>query len=170
MLAGRMKLNTFLAIAGLGCATALGVGLYATGAVEDRQPAHRQPKPARVEATHTEGHPADVELAKDRPAGPAKAVTDPRRPWDAFLIARVGTNLGTKKVKDAKRGGAWKVNLYQDAGNASFNRAKVDFDRDDKWDEKWTFAADGISRKLAPADDEDYTETYIWDGASWVGP
>jgi hypothetical protein len=51
------------------------------------------------------------------------------------------------------------------------NRLKVDLDRDEKWDEKWTFASDGgtdgVKRQVAPNDDEAYTEEYRLDGERW---
>jgi hypothetical protein len=48
------------------------------------------------------------------------------------------------------------------------NRAKIDLDRDDKWDEKWTFDGTNISRKVSPNDDEDYSQEYDWNGSEWV--
>lgn len=72
------------------------------------------------------------------------------------------------KKKDITKGRPYKINLYQDAGKNSVNRAKVDLDRDDKWDEKWTFDGSNISRKVAPAADESYSESYVWNGAEWV--
>jgi hypothetical protein len=72
------------------------------------------------------------------------------------------------KVKDATKGRPFKINLYSDDGKR-FNRAKVDLDRDDKWDESWTLGADGSTeRKVSPADDETYTEVHVLDGDRWV--
>jgi hypothetical protein len=79
-----------------------------------------------------------------------------------------GKSLGSDKIKDATKGRPYKVNLYQDAGKSTMNRAKVDLDRDDKWDEKWTFDGDAITRQVAPNDDDNYTETYMWDGNAWA--
>lgn len=101
-------------------------------------------------------------------ADPQQPATDPARPWDAVLMGWQGKDLGTPKIKDASKGTSWKINLYQDEGNTSINRAKVDIDRDDKWDEKWTFKADGLSRKLSSADDETYDQTWGWSGEAWV--
>jgi len=73
-----------------------------------------------------------------------------------------------EKIKDATKSQAFKINLYSDDGQR-FNRAKVDLDRDDKWDESWTFkSATDIERKVAPADDENYTEVYAAQGGAWV--
>lgn len=72
------------------------------------------------------------------------------------------------KIKDASKGRAFKINLYSDEGQR-FNRAKVDLDRDDKWDESWTLEADGrIERKVAPNDDENYTQRFTLEArARW---
>ena len=73
-----------------------------------------------------------------------------------------------EKIKDATKGQAFKINLYADGGQR-FNRAKVDLDRDDKWDESWTFkSATDIERQVAPADDEHYTEVYVATDGAWA--
>ena len=60
------------------------------------------------------------------------------------------------------------VNVYQDAGNSTANRVKIDLDRDDKWDEKIDFKPEGVIRQVAPNDDEKYTETYHLVDGAWV--
>lgn len=73
-----------------------------------------------------------------------------------------------EKVKDATKGQAFKINLYSDDGKR-FNRAKVDLDRDDKWDESWSFkGASEIERQVAPLDDENYSEVYVARDGAWV--
>jgi len=85
------------------------------------------------------------------------------------MLRFVGRDLHTAKMKDVTQGKAWKVNVYQDAGHTSANRAKLDLDRDDHWDEKWSFEDDGtILREVAPQDDEQYTQRLVWDGARWT--
>lgn len=70
-------------------------------------------------------------------------------------------------LKDAARGQPFKVNLYSDGGTR-WTRAKVDLDRDDRWDEKWTFKDDGrIEKQVAPDDDERYTQTLLRQGDAW---
>jgi hypothetical protein len=83
-------------------------------------------------------------------------------------VERLRTSLGvTAKVKDATKGKPYKISLYSDDGTR-FNRAKVDLDRDDKWDEKWTFLPDGFTeRQVATADDENYNETYRLEASGW---
>jgi hypothetical protein len=88
---------------------------------------------------------------------------------DMEILAAVGTNIIGDKVKDAFPGRSWKVNVYRDAGSASVNRLKIDLDRDEKWDEKWSWEPEGIKRQVAPADNEKYTEEtwYHPDAKSW---
>ncbi|MCG5053699.1 MAG: hypothetical protein KA712_12120 [Myxococcales bacterium] len=71
-------------------------------------------------------------------------------------------------LKDAARGQPYKINLYSDGGTR-WTRAKVDLDRDEKWDEKWTFKSDGrIEKQIAPTDDERYDQTLVRKGNVWV--
>lgn len=181
MLAGKVKLKTFGAVVAVLLVTGtlvavVGTALLGTAVVasveEERasqvaEQKRSSPEPiARAKPINTPATSAPVEPAASEPSADAIPV-DASRPWDAVLLGKAGQSLGSKKVKDAVKGKSWKVNLYQDEGNASVNRAKVDIDRDDKWDEKWTFADDGITRKVSPADDEDYTASFVWTGSAW---
>ena len=79
-----------------------------------------------------------------------------------------GQSPSGDKMKDATKGKAYKLNLYKDAGQSTVNRAKIDLDRDDKFDEKYTFETTKITLQRAPNDDEQYTETYHWNGSGWT--
>jgi hypothetical protein len=73
-----------------------------------------------------------------------------------------------EKIKDATKSQPFKINLYSD-DNARFNRAKVDLDRDDKWDESWTFkSATDIERQVSPDDNEQFTEVFVVHNGQWV--
>lgn len=158
MFAGRMKLKTFLVVAGGLGLVVLAVGGF-TGAFFGAK--------AIDEIVETSPEPVVAAPAQSSANAPSAPV-DNSRPWDSVLLGKAGTSLGTDKVKDATGGTPYKVNLYQDAGEATLNRAKVDYDRDEKWDEKWTYAPDGITRQVAPNDDEQYTLKYKWSGSAWV--
>jgi len=192
MLAGKMKLKTFITLVvgvvvvfGLVClgVTILvpgvaGVALWSGGAQQatpvtvervDAAPIAAPATPAA--ATPSSSAPATPAAATPATPAPTTAAATPAgdaRPFEALLFERAGTDLGTTKLKDVTKGKTYKVSLYQDDGHTTMNRAKVDVDRDDKWDEKWTVDGTNISRKVAPNDDEDYTETWIWDGSAWV--
>jgi hypothetical protein len=87
-------------------------------------------------------------------------------PVDVALIKWQGKDLGTKKIKDATKGQPFKINVYQDDGNPTANRAKIDLDRDDKWDIKVTFE-EPATRQVSPDDDENYSVTQAWTGQGW---
>ena len=98
--------------------------------------------------------------------GPPPAQTPGLRAVDSDMLALV-KGPAQKKVEDATKGKPYKINLYSDDGQR-FNRAKVDLNRNDRWDESWTFGADGsIERKVAPDDDEQYAETLRPEGGAW---
>lgn len=54
-------------------------------------------------------------------------------------------------------------------GSTTWNRIKIDLDRDKNWDEAWDLKpGKPIKRRIAPADDENYTVTYDLQGNTWV--
>lgn len=124
-----------------------------------------EPRPAALPAaapTATAASPASAPLA---------AGETPLRPMDREILARADQPISGDKVKDAIPGRSYKVNLYQDPGETRINRLKVDLDRDEKWDEKWTFSRgkDEVKRQVSPADDDtSYTEEYRLRGDVWV--
>ena len=87
-------------------------------------------------------------------------------PVDVALLKWQGKDLGTQKIKDATKGQPFKINVYQDDGNPTANRAKIDLDRDDKWDIKVTFE-EPATRQVSPDDDENYSVTQAWSGKAW---
>lgn len=122
--------------------------------------------PARPAGASQPGQPAAA--AQPGGDGASPAGMTPLRDLDRTILARVAENIGSDKVKDALRGNAAKVNLYRDAGKARVNRLKIDLDRDDRDDEKWTFEDDGrVKRQVSPDDDERYTVEYRLDGEAW---
>ena len=72
------------------------------------------------------------------------------------------------RLTDVTEGRPYRVDVYQDAGHATANRADVDLDRDEQCDEKVTFEPGGMIRVVASADDERYDLSFTWDGARWV--
>jgi hypothetical protein len=167
MLAGRMKLKTFVALAVL-AAVGSGVLLYMLfNKKDDATP----PRPQDVVVTTPTSPPPRPEPRPEpgpeqpRPTHPAELAA---RPHDAEVIAWSKKSISGDKVKDASKGKPYKINLYKDAGHATVNRAKVDLDRDDKFDEKYTFDGDTITLQIAPADDESYTKTFHWTGSAWL--
>lgn len=71
------------------------------------------------------------------------------------------------KIKDATKGFGYKISAYQDPGKTECNRLKIDLDRDNKWDEKWTFEGNDVKRQVAPLDDEKYIVEYRQTDGGW---
>ncbi len=171
MLAGNMKLRNFLILATLVVAGGI-AGLYVAcrgGDTDNKVAGGTSPLQQPHTAPATPAAPTQVTPPVQPAADPAAAAPSSNmRPVDQEVMKWVGKDLGSKKLKDVTKGRPYKVNLYQDDGKPSVNRAKIDLDRDDKWDEKWTFDGPNVSRKVAPDDDENYTESSVWNGSAWV--
>lgn len=104
---------------------------------------------------------------------PAGAGDGSFRPMDKAIMDRVAQNISGDKVKDAFPGQTYKVNLFKDAGEPGVNRVKIDLDRDEKWDEKWTITREGgkeqVRRQVSLVDDDQtYAEEYRLREGSWV--
>jgi len=163
-LAGRVRLKTFLL--GVGGVVILGtlggMGLVSTGVIGAGVLVGTAAKQAReVEAAQPQPQPVQPVAA---PVAPAPAQTS-----ESVALSYQGKNILSPKLKDVTKGKPYKINVYQDEGHTTVNRLKIDLDRDDAWDEKWTFDSDGISRQVAPNDDEVYGEPQTWTGSGWTG-
>lgn len=136
----------------------------------DRVAEMKRRKLAEAGASPTAGGATPPDAAPT-PA-PANTEGEPMRALDGRILERVQANISGDKEKDAFRNEAWKVNIYKDAGEQQPNRLKIDYDRDEKWDEKWSFEREGthteVKRFVAPADDENYTVEYRMRAGRWV--
>ena len=152
-LAGSMKLKHFVPLVG----GVVVVGVIAAVALYE-PPEDTVPEIAVVAPPEAPAAPETTTTASPAtPAPPAEPELPVADQAQAVVLGYRGQDLGTSKKKDVTKGKAFKVNVYQDEGQATANRAKVDLDRDDQWDQKYTFHDDGsVSVKTATADDENY--------------
>ncbi|MBI3725201.1 hypothetical protein HY251_14820 [bacterium] len=120
-------------------------------------------------ASHRDA-PEPPEPATERPATqPVQAAKRiPLRDFDRKIVAFFGKPATGDKIKDALGKSGPKVNVTAENGSGSWNHAKVDLNRNEKWDEKWDWKDGRVSRKVAPADDESYTRSFHLDGDAWV--
>ena len=140
------------------------------------------PEPVTTPPPQPRGLVAPPEVAKpqaaDAPGTSARSAKTPLRELDRELI-QLYTKLqaagpqSTKntKNKDVFPGRPYKVNLYVEGDRVV--RAKVDLNRNGKWDEKWSFEPAGdapdIRRQVSPSDDDTtYPLTYKMAGGGWV--
>ncbi|MBL8617591.1 MAG: hypothetical protein JNM72_18430 [Deltaproteobacteria bacterium] len=165
MLAGRVKLKTFLAGAAGGLLLLCAGVVAGGGALTLGLRGPPTPPPTTLQPVAVEAQPAVAPL----PAAPEAAVVgDGLRDVDRDAMSWRGKALKSDKGKDVSAKRPYKINVYQDSGNKTVNRLKIDLDRDDKWDEKWDFDGEELRRQVAPADDEQYTQTFRWSGNGWV--
>lgn len=167
-----MKFKTFMKIVFAGMILLIGGTCYGcfnllNGKSSPRQTDRPTELPTAVSATSApaEDVPTTSDATPVADSGPGAM-----RPFDQRIVDRAGTDIGGDKIKDAIPGQV-KVNLYADGGQG-VNRAKLDLDRDDKFDEKWTFERAGgtwkVKRQVAPNDDEKYTLEYRLQEGRWV--
>ncbi len=100
------------------------------------------------------------------PAAAAPAASAPVASSDPLvaLAQRMLSERATgPKLKDALRGRGPKVNLYDDNGDGRWDRAKVDHERDETWDEKWTLKDGRLERKV-----ESSGKVSVFEGGAWV--
>ncbi len=74
-------------------------------------------------------------------------------------------------IKRTVRKGSIKLDIRCDKnkGFSSWNRIKVDWDNNGKYDEKWNFRQNGtVARFVSPSDDEDYSMEYRLDDSKWT--
>lgn len=170
-----MKYKTFRVIV-ISCGAALTLGgvIYAArgcGSEGGDKPHPVADKPGPIAASPGSQGPSpqgtSPQVGQGAPAGPGQL-----RPMDVEILDRVKQGISGDKVKDAFPSRSYKVNLFKDAGETRVNRLKIDLDRDEKWDEKWTFSTEGgeekVKRQVAPNDDESYTEDYRLRAGAWV--
>jgi hypothetical protein len=111
--------------------------------------------------------------AKERATGQATASGKKlfsMRPLDEEIIRLFEQTPSSDKVKDATPNRPYKVNLYAEGGK--YVRAKVDLNRNDKWDEKWSFDEKGgeriYKRQVSPSDDDQsYPDKYKLRNKMW---
>ena len=73
------------------------------------------------------------------------------------------------KIKDAFPKEKFKVNIYRDGTGTTWTRLKLDLDRDEKDDEKWTLnAGQPDKRQVSTRDDGQYDREYRWRDGQWV--
>ncbi|MDY0060380.1 MAG: hypothetical protein RBU45_11255 [Myxococcota bacterium] len=117
--------------------------------------------------------PAPVHLAAPvaaprTPAAPVASATSAATPPGEgdlareLLVIQRASHQATpnEKVKDALSGYPWKVNLYEETGDAQYDRLKIDKNRDDTWDDSWTFKSGRWEKQGG----------YAWTGQGWTGP
>lgn len=119
--------------------------------------------------------PNNAETQPIRSATPAVTTPTPsdagRRSPDQMVVEFLNRqpNATGDRIKDAFPRESFKVNIYRDGNSQTWTRLKIDLDRDEKDDEKWTLAnGQPDKRQVSTRDDGTYDREYRWRGAQWV--
>ncbi|HMU38039.1 MAG TPA: hypothetical protein PKE31_03420 [Pseudomonadota bacterium] len=170
------NLIVFFAVSGLfgslyHCAKNAPTTVEKKGNIED--PVNVSP---RVEEVGSAGSRGSVATAQDTPkpvttkqdtgtqeVNKTARPTFPLRPFDDEIVQLFQQKATWDKVKDATPNRPYKVNLYAEGGKVV--RAKVDLNRNGKWDEKWSVDEKNgetvYKRQVSPTDDDtNYPEKY----------
>jgi hypothetical protein len=137
-------------VVGVGVLAVLGLGGFFLGTTATETPVGPVVTGPAPEAQPV-GTPAPAQPLASAPTGGGK--------YAAAVRAANGTASPNSKKKDALGASGWKINLYEETGDAHYDRAKVDRDRDDSWDEKWNWKGGRWERDGGAE---------IWDGKAWV--
>lgn len=168
-----MRFKTFrtILIAGLvaaGFGTVIGVSTCCKKELPEEAPAAKKEQPKPKETAKPTAKPDEPQEKSPESAADDSTL----RPMDQQILDLLAKDASTDKLKDAFPGKPFKANIYRDGAGTKFNRVKIDLNRNDKWDEKWSVETeDGkevIKRQVAPADDEKYTMDYRLLGGKWV--
>ena len=171
MLAGSMELRTFVVVVGVAGAGAIVAGYLACSKHEASHAPPVPPAATSVDAAVMKALDAAAPIAAVAPIDSGAAVPPsdlPARPYDADVLAWRTKTDPHGKAKDVSPGAAYTLDVYEDAGQATVDRAKLDANRTGTWDDKYSFDGDKITLEHAPADDETYTDTYHWNGTGWT--
>ncbi len=102
----------------------------------------------------------------------AKSVETPRQKQSALLDPKLKRYRAAMRIAEGRAdpsgkgkdvlgpGSPWKLNLYDDNKDGQWDRGKLDYERDEVYDEKWNFKQ-GRWEKDGGAK--------IWDGSNWIG-
>lgn len=169
-----MRYNTFRSFLGVGLGvvvlTFCGGSVWLMRSWNTAAPQPQPPIAAATPLTATAPQSSAPQPIVSRPAVTASSqVDDPRR--DKLIVDYLNTHAQAigDKAKDVLPRETFKVNLYADNGSPTWNRLKVDYNRNEKWDEKWNLT-DGqpVKRHVASRDDEVYNLEFRWQGGRWV--
>lgn len=165
-----MNYNTFVKLRGLGCATLViaPIGFLVFRATTNKTVA---PPPVAVSQDSPPAEPvsAPPPVAQNQDAN---GLSDVDR--EVLRLQKEPLSNGTADPKGLKwrikQGGVViELRCDQDKGYETWNRAKVDANNNKQFDETWAFKKDGtIERRVAPNDDQNYTQTFVLNGETWA--
>ena len=164
-----MKYDTFVKLRGVGCLALLVAPIALFVVRSNANKAAEQAAPAMV----NEAMPAPPLPGGGATTTPTEgSLSDVDR--EVLKLQKEPLDRGTPDAKGpkwrVKKGGVViELRCDQDKGYTTWNRAKIDANNNKQFDETWAFKKDGtVERKVAPGDDQNYTQTFVLSGETWV--
>ncbi|MBA2733392.1 MAG: hypothetical protein H0U54_10930 [Acidobacteria bacterium] len=98
-----------------------------------------------------------------------QAASPASRDEKILALLEAKRNQSGDKIKDAFPRETYKVNIYRDGGSTTWNRLKIDYNRNERWDERWELE-DGkpVKKQVSTADNDVYDQEWRWQGGQWV--
>ena len=172
-----MKFKTFrniliggvlIAVAGMGACTVISFYFIGSRPAPSAPPPPVAPSAPSAPATPPAPPIGLAPAAPMPPAPPAIPLAPGARRMDQLIIEQLSKPVSGDKIKDAFSRELFKVNFYRDGNDPYWSRLKIDYNRNEKWDEKWDLEqGQPIKRHVASQDDEHYDQEYRWVGGKW---
>jgi hypothetical protein len=126
------------------------------------------PQPVRPDVLPAVPTPSQAPTAI-QPVQAVQAAQAIEAPSSEYLKRILGSPAQRDKLTDVLGASQPKVNVY--AGEGKWIRAKVDLDRDGKWDEKWDVVERGIKQRISTRDDDStYDREFIFENLAETMP
>ena len=174
-----MKYDSFVKLRGLGCVALLVAPLafFVFRPKAKTAPTPSAPPMSQNAPDNTPLREAGREPEGGQNAGGAQPIGEDTLSDVDREVLKMQKEPLDKGTPDAK-GPKWRVKnggvvielrCDKDKGYTTWNRAKVDANNNKQFDETWAFKKDGtVERRVAPGDDQNYTQTFVLDGDKWV--
>ena len=159
-----MNYSSFVKLRGVGCVALIAAPVALLFFRGTKKSPELAPKPTIINQPETANPP--------RPAGDGGQLSDVDR--EVLKMQKEPLSNGVPDAKGPKwrvKNGSVVIELRcdKDKGYTTWNRAKVDANNNKQFDETWAFKKDGtVERRVAPNDDQNYTQTFVLDGDKWV--
>ena len=156
-----MKYEDYIKMRRVGCVALLGLGVVGGFLACNRTQATSPSLPPAQNLPASQNPPETPPIASNDPLLVTDVQKEIMRLQQQPLTVEGAKNTGDGiqwRMKD--NGITAEFRSDTSKGFTTWNRAKVDYNGNKKYDERWDFKGNTIRRRVSPSDDENYTEEY----------